>query len=169
MRRLAIGLLHPGEMGAAVGGALAGAVHTVRWASEGRGPQTAERARQAGLKPTPVRSRNWPGEVTSSPRSARRTRRWRWPGRSPRPAFRGVFADANAISPATARTIAAIIEAAGGSYADGGIIGPPPAEPGSTRLYLSGPCAAEIRDLFDGTSLEAATVQWRRCCSRRTG
>ena len=44
-----IGLLHPGEMGAAVGRCLTGAGHTVLWASEGRGPQTAARARAAGL------------------------------------------------------------------------------------------------------------------------
>ena len=46
---LVIGLLHPGEMGAAVGGCLVEAGYTVWWASEGRGPDTASRARRAGL------------------------------------------------------------------------------------------------------------------------
>ena len=36
-----IGLLNPGEMGAAVGRCLTGAGHTVLWASEGRSEQTA--------------------------------------------------------------------------------------------------------------------------------
>jgi 3-hydroxyisobutyrate dehydrogenase-like beta-hydroxyacid dehydrogenase len=38
------GLLHPGEMGAAVGQCLTGAGHEVLWASAGRGPTTAARA-----------------------------------------------------------------------------------------------------------------------------
>ncbi|MGI9008717.1 MAG: DUF1932 domain-containing protein [Streptosporangiaceae bacterium] len=46
---LIIGLLHPGEMGAAVGRCLADGGHTVLWASEGRGLATADRARAAGL------------------------------------------------------------------------------------------------------------------------
>ena len=44
-----IGLLHPGEMGAAVGRCLAGRGHEVLWAAEGRGPDTAARAAAAGL------------------------------------------------------------------------------------------------------------------------
>ena len=43
------GMLHPGEMGAAVGQCLTGAGYEVLWASEGRGPDTAARAREAGL------------------------------------------------------------------------------------------------------------------------
>ena len=43
-----IGLLHPGEMGAAVGGVLAGA-HPVWWASSGRSPASARRASAVGL------------------------------------------------------------------------------------------------------------------------
>ncbi len=71
-----IGLLHPGEMGAAVGGCLAGLGHTVRWASAGRGAATAARARHAGLADagSPQSS---PGAAASSFPSARRTPRWR--------------------------------------------------------------------------------------------
>ena len=36
-----IGLLHPGEMGAAVAGCLTARGHDVRWVSGGRGPATA--------------------------------------------------------------------------------------------------------------------------------
>jgi 3-hydroxyisobutyrate dehydrogenase-like beta-hydroxyacid dehydrogenase len=42
-----IGLLHPGEMGAAVGRCLAGAGHRVLWVPEGRGPASAARAEAA--------------------------------------------------------------------------------------------------------------------------
>jgi hypothetical protein len=44
-----IGLLHPGEMGAAVGRCLTAAGHRVLWAPEGRSPATAARAAAAGL------------------------------------------------------------------------------------------------------------------------
>ena len=44
-----IGLLHPGEMGAAVGQCLAGTGHQVLWVPEGRSPATGARAAAAGL------------------------------------------------------------------------------------------------------------------------
>ena len=44
-----IGLLHPGEMGAAVGQCLAAAGHQVLWTDQGRSPATRERAEAAGL------------------------------------------------------------------------------------------------------------------------
>ncbi len=87
--------------------------------------------------------------------------------------FTGVYADANAISPGTARQVRAAVEAAGGCYVDGGIVGPPPgpaapgggtgeAGPGGTRLYLAaGPAgadqggpAAQVAALFEGTPLK---------------
>jgi hypothetical protein len=72
--------------------------------------------------------------------------------------FRGVFVDANAISPATARTVAGIVAAGGGRYVDGGIIGLPPGQAGGTRLYLSGAGASEILELFAGTGVDARVV-----------
>ncbi len=66
--------------------------------------------------------------------------------------------DANAISPATTRKVAAIVEAGGAVYVDGGIIGGPPVAPGQTRLYLSGPRAGEVQPLFEGTALDARLV-----------
>ncbi len=44
-----IAILHPGEMGAAVGRCLTDAGHLVLWASQGRGTATAARAESAGL------------------------------------------------------------------------------------------------------------------------
>jgi hypothetical protein len=41
---------------------------------------------------------------------------------------------------------------------DGGIIGPPPAAPGSTRLYLSGAEAGSVSALFAGTALDARVI-----------
>jgi len=45
-----VGLLHPGEMGAAVGAALRERGVSVLWASAGRSPATVERAKAAGLE-----------------------------------------------------------------------------------------------------------------------
>ena len=47
---MAVGLLHPGEMGAAVGEDLLTAGHHVVWASAGRSAETRERAELAGLE-----------------------------------------------------------------------------------------------------------------------
>jgi len=64
---------------------------------------------------------------------------------------RPLVTDLNAIAPATARRIAARVSAAECDFVDGSISGPPPWKPGTTRLYLSGPRAAEIAALpFDG-------------------
>jgi hypothetical protein len=68
--------------------------------------------------------------------------------------FPGVYVDANAVAPATVREIAAGFE----RFVDGGIVGPPPSRPGTTRLYLSGGEAAEVAALFAGTNLEARVL-----------
>lgn len=59
-----------------------------------------------------------------------------------------LYADCNAIAPQTVREIGEIITAAGGRFADVGIIGGPPKQPG-TRFYTSGPGAGEFAALDD--------------------
>src|SRR4029450_7981215 len=44
-----VGLLHPGEMGSAIGATLVASGNRVLWASAGRGVQTRERAAGLGL------------------------------------------------------------------------------------------------------------------------
>src|SRR5206468_8612765 len=61
--------------------------------------------------------------------------------------FAGAFVDGNAVSPATAREIGGIVEKAGATFVDGGIIGPPPVKPGSTRFYVSGSRAERLARL----------------------
>jgi 3-hydroxyisobutyrate dehydrogenase-like beta-hydroxyacid dehydrogenase len=148
-------------MGAAVGRCLTGAGYEVLWASEGRGPQTAARARDAGLTdagtPAEVAER---ADVIFSicPPHAALDVAWAVQG------FGGLFVDANAISPASAREVALMVEEGGATYVDGGIIGlppppsPPPVAGGHTRLYLSGGDAQTVRRLFDGTSLDARVI-----------
>jgi len=151
-----IGLLHPGEMGSAIGHCLAGRGHTVLWASQGRSPQTVERARSGRLLDVgTATAMAGQADVIFSvcPPHAALDVAGSVPG------FRGTYVDANAISPQTARDVAVIVEGGGSSYVDGAIIGPPPASPGSTRLYVSGPAADSVRMLFDGTALDARLVQ----------
>ncbi|MGD0244474.1 MAG: DUF1932 domain-containing protein [Streptosporangiaceae bacterium] len=154
MANATIGLLHPGEMGAAVGKCLAGAGHRVLWVPEGRSEATKERAEAAGLTGVTMAEIITRSAVILSvcpPHAALDVAR-------DVAGYGGLFVDANAISPATAGEVAAIAAAGGAGYADGGIIGPPPAAPGSTRLYLSGPRAAEVAALFGGTAVEARVV-----------
>ena len=154
MSETTIGLLHPGEMGAAVGKCLAGAGHRVLWVPEGRGAATKERADEAGLTGVAWAEIAARSDVIISvcpPHAARDVARQV-------AGFRGLYLDANAISPATAGEVAAIVAAGGAGFADGGIIGPPPVAPGLTRLYLSGPRAAEIQALFGGTDVDARVV-----------
>ena len=146
-----IGLLHPGEMGAAVGRCLTGAGHHVLWASHGRSAETARRAVAAGLTDAgTARQVAAQAQVIFSicpPHSALDVA-WAVHG------FTGLYLDANAIAPGTAREIAELITANGGTYVDGGIIGPPPVTPGATRMYLSGDHTDTIVDLLKGTGLE---------------
>jgi hypothetical protein len=72
--------------------------------------------------------------------------------------FEGVFVDANAVAPATARELSETVAGAGGEFVDGGIVGPPPGAAGTTRLYLSGSAAAGVADLFAGSAVDARVV-----------
>jgi 3-hydroxyisobutyrate dehydrogenase-like beta-hydroxyacid dehydrogenase len=74
---------------------------------------------------------------------------------------RPLVVDLNAVAPATASHIAETLAAAGLDLVDGAISGPPPTRPGQTRIYLSGPRAAEVSELqFSGVELSVvgATV-----------
>jgi 3-hydroxyisobutyrate dehydrogenase-like beta-hydroxyacid dehydrogenase len=154
-----IGLLHPGEMGAAVGQCLAGAGHLVLWVPSGRSAATAARAGSAGLTAADgglaeVVRRSDVIVSVCPPHAALDVAR-QVAGSA---GFAGLYVDANAISPGTAREVAGVVEAAGAAYVDGGIIGSPPVAPGHTRLYLSGKRAPEVGQLFEGTNLEARLV-----------
>src|SRR5712675_1399889 len=121
-----VALLHPGEMGAAIGACLGGRGLRVVWASAGRSAATRTRARAAGLEDLgPLeRAREVAGH-----------------------GFSGVYIDANAVSPGTVRDIGRVLEAAEASFVDGGIIGPPPVTGASSRIYLSGGRARDIAGL----------------------
>jgi 3-hydroxyisobutyrate dehydrogenase-like beta-hydroxyacid dehydrogenase len=143
-----VGLLHPGEMGAAVGRTLQANRHEVLWASEGRSDATRERARAFHDAGT-VRELAEEAELILSicpPHAALDVAR-------EVAGFDGVYVDANAISPMRAQEVAKIQP----RFVDGGIVGGPPDEPGTT-LYLSGSDAASVAALFVGTNLEPRVV-----------
>ena len=138
-------------MGSAVGATLASRGETVIWASAGRSAATAERAQSAGLEDVgSVEELCRRSDVIISvcpPHAAVEVA-------EATQGFPGIYVDANAVSPATARSIEELV----GRCVDGGIIGPPPAEQGTTRLYLSGREAGLVADLFAETTVDARVV-----------
>jgi 3-hydroxyisobutyrate dehydrogenase-like beta-hydroxyacid dehydrogenase len=144
-----VGVLHPGAMGAAIGAALVGNGHEVLWVSDRRSAETRARAEVAALTDVgtldvlTARSEvvisicppEHAATVASDVRAA---------------GFDGLFVEANAIAPETARAIAPTV--------DGGVIGGPPRVAGTTRLYLSGPRAADVAALFAGSVLDAPVL-----------
>jgi 3-hydroxyisobutyrate dehydrogenase-like beta-hydroxyacid dehydrogenase len=138
-------------MGAALGAALRAKGETVLWASSGRSPATLDRAREAGLEDVvtleELARRSEVIVAVCPPHAAVGLAR-------SIPSFAGVYLDANAVSPTTARKIAGLVS----RYVDGGIIGPPRRDGGTTRLYLSGDEASLVADLFAGTIVQARVV-----------
>lgn len=140
-----VGLLHPGEMGAAIGAALRTAGHEVLWASEGRSEATRERASDftdAGSLAAVVAGSDVVISVVPPHAAVALVESL--------PPFSGIFVDANAIAPATAARVGAAVE----RFVDGGIVGGPPAP----RLYLSGAEAANVAALFAGSPVETELV-----------
>jgi 3-hydroxyisobutyrate dehydrogenase-like beta-hydroxyacid dehydrogenase len=142
-------------MGSAVGNVLRLAGHEVLYASQGRSADTVRRATAARLVDA-----GSVGELTSRsevvlsicpPHAALDVARLV-------DGFTGIYVDANAISPATTRTVATVVETGGARFVDGGIIGLPPVSPGTTRLYLSGAEAASVASLFGDGPLEAIVL-----------
>ncbi len=138
-----VGVLHPGEMGAALARAAQATGAEVVWAGAGRSPATRARAEALRLRDAasiaemtvhtdlvvsicpPEAALALAGEVAAT-------------------GFSGLYLDANAVSPATAGRVAAMVEAAGAAYVDGGVIG----GPDRPHLYLSGQRAGEVADAF---------------------
>jgi 3-hydroxyisobutyrate dehydrogenase-like beta-hydroxyacid dehydrogenase len=152
-----IGVLHPGEMGVTVGASARAGGSRVLWASEGRSAQTLERAAAAGLEDAKTLASlvAASGVILSvcPPHSAVDLAL-----HVAAQGFSGLYVDGNAVSPGTARDIGRIIERAGATFVDGGIIGPPARARGNTRLYLSGEQAGRITRLFAQGPLEAIAL-----------
>jgi 3-hydroxyisobutyrate dehydrogenase-like beta-hydroxyacid dehydrogenase len=148
-----VGILHPGEMGAAVAACLHRRGFRVCWASAGRSRATKERADAAGLADAgSVAAVLRDADVLLSvcpPHAAESTA-------AEATGFTGIYVDANAVAPEAARRIAGMLPDA--TFVDGGIVGNPPTAAGTTRLYLSGDAAGTVRELFAGTPVDARVV-----------
>lgn len=172
MERTRIGLLHPGQMGAAVGRVLADAGHRVLWVAAGRTAASRQRAAAAGLEDAgTLQALAAQAEMILSicpPHAAAEVA-----GQVAAAGFAGVYAECNAISPRRTRAVEAAITAAGAACVDGGIVGGPPAASGlasggsasgdlaRTSLYLSGPSAGRVAACFPADRLRAVVLSDR--------
>jgi 3-hydroxyisobutyrate dehydrogenase-like beta-hydroxyacid dehydrogenase len=142
-----IGVLHPGEMGVSVAQALKDAGHDACWVADGRSPATCQRA--AGFTAFDTLTdllANVEAVVSVCPPHAALAQAEAVIAGG----FTGLYVDANAVAPSTAAAVAALV---GDKYVDGGIVGPPAIQAGTTRLYLSGSNAAEVAQWFAGSLL----------------
>jgi 3-hydroxyisobutyrate dehydrogenase-like beta-hydroxyacid dehydrogenase len=142
-------------MGAAIGAQLVAAGQRCVWVPTGRGPSTRDRATAAGLAPTSMDELATCEVILSvCPPAAALEVAHQVAGTG----FTGCYLDANAISPRHSAEIATVLETA--TVVDGGIVGPPPRRPGTTRLYLSGPedAVARVEALFTDTGVVPVAV-----------
>lgn len=150
-------ILHPGSMGAAMAAQAIGA-RRVLWVSVGRSSVTTERAESAGLTSCmsleealgtsdavlsicpPHVAEDVATEVAAH-------------------AFKGLYLDANAISPQRMERITSEIRPSS-VVLDGAIFGPPPGSGRSCRLYVAGDghAAELVRTLFKDSAVEVRRV-----------
>lgn len=153
-----LGVLHPGQMGASLAAAAKANGARVLWASEHRSEATLRRAQADGLEDAgSLAALCAASDIVLSicpPHGAEALA-----DAVTRTGFRGLFLDANAIAPDTARRIAALVAGGGARFADGGVVGPPARAPGETRLYLSGDGAPEAAALFAASLAEPVCVE----------
>lgn len=154
---MTIALLHPGEMGAAVGTCLVSRGIRVVWASENRSAASSQRAEHADLEDLvsldPALAAADAVLSICAPSGALELAR-----QVAALGFHGIYVDANAISPARSREIGCVMETSGARFVDGGIIGLPPTPNRIARLYLCGPDAPAIAALFAGSQTEAILI-----------
>jgi 3-hydroxyisobutyrate dehydrogenase-like beta-hydroxyacid dehydrogenase len=141
-------------MGAAIAAQIMANGHTVLWSPDGRSPATHHRAKDAGLRPAPLEQLLADSEIVLSicPPAAAEEIATTVAGVG----YRGIYVEANAISPARLHRIAARFTEAGAAVVDGCIFGSPPGGQPPARFYLAGvPTASRrVADLFTGSLAE---------------
>jgi 3-hydroxyisobutyrate dehydrogenase-like beta-hydroxyacid dehydrogenase len=147
-----VGIVSPGAMGSALGARLRDGRARVVVALEGRSERTRRLAAETGLEDvgslaTLLRAASIVLSVVPPEAALDAARSLEREGGDARP----LVVELNAVSPATTRKVARSLGSAGVDTVDGSISGPPPRSPGTTRIYLSGPRAAEVAALpFEG-------------------
>ena len=151
-----VAVLMPGDMGHAVGKALADAGYDVVTCLSGRSERTRALAEAGGLRDLDsldavateaslVLSIVPPASAVGLARDMAAAME--------RSGARPVYVDCNAISPGTARDIANVIEAVGAPFIDAGIIGTKPGIGPGPRFYVSGADTAPMQAL-DGKGFQ---------------
>lgn len=152
-----LGILHPGEMGISIAASAHNSGHAVYWCSERRSEQTRARAEEHRLTDAGSLSNlcNTCKVIMSvcPPHAAEAVAR-----QVVEAGFKGLYLDANAISPGRSRMMGGLMKTAGIDFIDGGIVGGPAWERGETWLYLSGPRAHEIAACFADGPLETRII-----------
>ncbi len=152
-----IGILHPGAMGISVAASAASGGNTVHWISEGRSAETRARAEKYNLRDDVTLAQLCARcEIILAicpPHAAQEVAQHVIAEN-----FRGLYCDANAISPQRAVAIGDAMREANIDFVDGSIIGGPAWKSGETYLELSGPRANEIAALFNAGLLETNVI-----------
>ncbi len=151
-----LGILHPGGMGAAVAAQARRSGAEVLWCPAGRSASSKERAERYGLAPVHALSEMVERAdiiLSLCPPAAAEDVALNVTAYS----YAGIYVDGNAVSPATMANISAILQHSGATAIDGSVIGSPPSDSKSPRLYLSGPAEAlrQVAKLFDGSAVQA--------------
>lgn len=152
-----VGVLHPGAMGISVAATLQNNGCDVWWASAGRSQQSRERAEQHNLHDAatlPELCARCEMIVSVCPPHAAEATA----DDVLQMGFRGLYIDANAISPQRAQHIGQKLEAAGIRFVDGGIIGGPAWKPRQTWLNLSGADTEQAASYFAAGPLETEVI-----------
>lgn len=152
-----VGILHPGEMGISVAASMKNTGREVFWVSQRRSDKTKARAEEHQLADAenlqnlcdkcdaifsvcpPHAAEDVASQVISC-------------------SFSGMFVDANAISPQRSVSIGQSLADAGIHYVDGGIVGGPAWQPGTTWLHLSGEAAESAADCFSKGPMETRII-----------
>jgi len=152
-----IGFLHPGAMGISLAATARNTGHGVYWLSEGRSPDTRERASKIDMieiQTLEELCRECSVIVCVCPPHAA----WEVADRVRACSFKGLYVDVNAISPQRVKGIEQSMSQVGVDFVDGGIIGGPAWTPGSTWLYLSGKGADQVAGCFAAGPLETEVI-----------
>ena len=153
MKKTKIGFLHPGAMGISLAVSAQKSGFEACWISDGRSPETRMRTKEHGLTDLDTLAhltQTCSALVSICPPHAALDVAKSIAALS----YTGLYIDANAIAPQTAQHIQFTVEQGGARFVDGGVIGGPAWESGSTWLHLSGKDAEEAASFFASGALE---------------
>lgn len=157
MKKQNVGILHPGSMGISIAASAQNSGCTVYWVSEARSQQSHERAESIALLDAVTLGTLC--EICSvivsvCPPDAAEELANQVLAHS----YKGLYIDANAVSPQRAKRIGLAVVDAGATFVDGSIIGGPAWQPGITWLYLSGQRAEDAANCFTSGPLETSVI-----------